>query len=131
MIPSKALAWTFAYFLAGSSLYRSLLSDFVGAAYRYWFVDLFFLCYVALLSWFVYRSFRKGSANSFSAKLPKKERRGMAIVGVIVFICSAVVQIIPASSASPGHSMSYFATASVWVVLAADNSRRCLELRGL
>jgi hypothetical protein len=131
MTPTKALAWTLAYVLAAASLFWSLLSDFVGAAYRYWFVDLFFLCFVVLLSWFVYRSYRKGSTNSFSAKLPKNERRGLAIVGVVIFICSAVLQIIRASSASPGNSLSYFAAASVWLVLAADNWRRYLQLKGL
>lgn len=127
MAPSKALAWTFAYVLAFSFLFWSLLSDFVGPAYRYWFVDLLFLCFVALLSWFGCRSYRKGSTNSF----PVNERRGLAIGGVVACICLAVPQVIRASSASPGHSLSYFATASAWLVVAADSWRRDLELRCL
>jgi hypothetical protein len=129
MTPIKAFAWTLAWVWAGSCAFGILVSLFVDAGYRYWFVDLLFLCMLAPLSWDAYRRYRKGSMYSSFTKLPKHERRVGAIVGVVIFVCCAALQIVRAWSALPDSRLGYLATASVWLVLGAERFRRYLELR--
>lgn len=134
MTPFKAFAWTSAYVLAGSFIFWSRFSDFVEAAYRHWFADLLYLCLFVPLSWFVYRSYhrgsyRRGSNDSFFANIPKREQRAMKIVGGVLQICLAVLEIVLASSEAD-HRLFHFAVASFCLVLGADNWRRYLELKG-
>jgi len=130
MTPLKALAWTSAYAVAASSIFWSWAMEFAEAAYEYWFVDLFFLCLLAPLSWYVYRSYRKGSMYAFFAKIPKSQKRAMAIVSIVVFVCAAAERIINAWLTFPDHKLWHSATASVWLLFGAENWRRYLELKG-
>ena len=130
MTPFKAFAWTSAYILAGSAVFWSGFSQFVKAPYQYWFIDLFYLCLFMPLSWFGYRSYRKGSNNSSFSNIPKSHRRLSAIVGVVIFICGALLEIVLATLKASDHRLAYIATASVWLVLGADRWRRYLELKG-
>jgi len=130
MTPFKALAWTAAYVLAGSFLFWSGLSEFVKAAYRHWFVDFFFFCLFVPLSLLVYRRYRNGSNNSFFANIPRRQQRGVTLVGVVILICAATFEIVLASWKVSDGRLVHFAIASVWLVSGADSWRRYLELKG-
>ena len=129
MTPTRALAWTLAYVLVGSALFWDGVSGFVEGAYRYWFVDLLFLCLLVLLSWLVYRSYRKGR-KSWLANSPKRERRRLAFMSAALFICVAVLQIVVGCLKYPDDKLSYIVTASGWLLVSAESWRRYLELRG-
>lgn len=129
MTPTKAFAWTAAYVFAGSFLFWSWFSDFLEAAYRHWRVDLFYLCLFVPLSRFVYRSYGKGPSSSFFSNIPKSQQRGMQILGGVILICAAVLEIVLASLKISDGRLFHFASASVWLVLAADNWRRYLDLK--
>jgi hypothetical protein len=128
MTPIKAFAWTAAYVLAGSFYFWSE-SSFGKAPYRHWSTDLFYLCLFVPLSWFVYRSYRKGSGHPFFENIPRSQKRGMQIVGVVIFTCVATLEIVLASLKVSDGRLHHFATASVWLVLGADSWRRYLELK--
>jgi hypothetical protein len=129
MTPLKAFAWTSAYVLACSFLFWSKFSHLAKPSYQHWHVDLFYLCLFVPLSWFVYRSLRKGSDNSFFQNIPKSQQRGVQIVGGVISICVAVPEIVLASLKVSDGRLFHFAVASVWLVLGADSWRRYLELK--
>ena len=116
-------------FLPARSVFWSKFSHSAKAPYQIWHVDLFYLCLFVPLSWFVYRSLRKGSNNSFFPNIPKSQKRGLAMVGVVISICAATFEIVLASWKVSDGRRSHFAVASVWLVLGANEWRRYLELK--
>ena len=89
--------------------------------------NLFYLCLFVPLSWYAYRSYHKGSNNSFFANIPKGQQRGMEIVGIVIFICGAGLEIVLGSLKVSDGRLSHFAAASVWLVLGADKWRHYLS----
>jgi hypothetical protein len=130
MTPIKAFVWTAAHVLAGSFVFWSGLSVLAKSAYRHWPVDLFYLCLLVPLSWFGYRSYRKGSDNSFFANIPKDQRRVSKTVYGVILICAATLEIMLAIRNVPDGRLIHFSIASVCLVVAADNWMRYLELKG-
>jgi hypothetical protein len=128
MTPIKAFAWTSAYILSGSAVFWSRSLPFREAAYRHWFVYLFYLCLFVPLSWFGYRGYRKGSENSVFANIPKSQKRGMAMVGGVLMICLAAAEIVLAAKVSYGRQF-HFALAGTLLVSGADSWRRYFELK--
>jgi hypothetical protein len=66
---------------------------------------------------------RKGSTQGLLTKLPKNEKRVMAIASAVFFVCYAVFEILLAWSRFPYYR------ASVWLVISADSLRRYMELK--
>jgi len=120
MSPLRAFAWTAAYILTGSFAFWSVLSVYSKSVFKYWQRDILFLSIFVLLSYLIYRKYRRDGCLSFAKRSITEQRRIAFACGVSFSSLAVLGMVLSLFSTYP---LSHFATWSVWLVVGADNFR--------